>query len=234
MSGLAVFSILVVILMLLACGAAFPELRRWPIPRWRLAVPSLLIAAATLVLLYLPPSNDLREPQVWMMALVAAVLGLARVAAGAGPRPGRPAGRSGRRARARARPPPGPTSRPAARAGRWRAAGRAARASPRRSARTAQRGASAGSATGAARERPQRRPTASGRRPEWKRQPDRSSTSREGPARGTHEAHDGAPAVPCSMRSPTATHRARRTVFVTDCAILHRAAPALTLSTTSP
>ena len=78
MSGLAAFSILVVVLMLLACVAAFPEQRRWPIPRWRLAVPSLLIAAATLVLLYLPPSNDLREPQVWMMALVAAVLGLAR------------------------------------------------------------------------------------------------------------------------------------------------------------
>jgi len=78
MSGLAAFSILVTVLMLSACVAAFPELRRWPIPRWRLAVPSLLIAAATLVLLYLPPSNDLREPQVWMMALVAALLGLAR------------------------------------------------------------------------------------------------------------------------------------------------------------
>jgi hypothetical protein len=78
MSGLAVFSILIVALMVSACVAAFPELRRWPIPRWRLAVPSLLIAAATLVLLYLPPSNDLSEPQVWMMALVAAVLGLAR------------------------------------------------------------------------------------------------------------------------------------------------------------
>ena len=64
MSGLAVFSVLVVVLMLSACVAAFPELRRWSIPRWRLAVPSLLIAAATLVLLYLPPSNDLSEPQV--------------------------------------------------------------------------------------------------------------------------------------------------------------------------
>lgn len=78
MSGLAAFSILVVVLMLMACVAAFPELRQWSIPRWRLAVPSLLIAAATLVLLYLPPSNDLGELQVWMMALVAAVLGLAR------------------------------------------------------------------------------------------------------------------------------------------------------------
>jgi hypothetical protein len=78
MSGLAALSVLVVVLMLSACVAAFPELCRWPIPRWRLAVPSLLIAAATLVLLYLPPSNDLSEPQIWMMGLVAAVLGLAR------------------------------------------------------------------------------------------------------------------------------------------------------------
>jgi hypothetical protein len=78
MSGLVAFSVLVVVLMISACVAAFPELRHWPIPRWRLAVPSLLIAAATLVLLYLPPSNDLSEPQVWMLALVAAVLGLAR------------------------------------------------------------------------------------------------------------------------------------------------------------
>lgn len=78
MFGLHAFSALVVLLMLSACVAAFPEQRRWPIPRWRLAVPSLLITVATLVLLYLPPSNDLREPQVWMAALVAAVLGIVR------------------------------------------------------------------------------------------------------------------------------------------------------------
>ena len=51
MFGLHAFSALVVILMLSACVAAFPEQRRWPIPRWRLAVPSLLITVATLVLL---------------------------------------------------------------------------------------------------------------------------------------------------------------------------------------
>ena len=78
MSGLHAFSALVVILMLSACVAAFSELRQWPIPRWRLAVPSLLITVATLVLLYLPPSNDLRELEVWMAALVAAVLGIVR------------------------------------------------------------------------------------------------------------------------------------------------------------
>jgi hypothetical protein len=78
MSGLHAFSVLVVVLMLAACVAALPEQRRSPFARWRLALPPLLVAAATLVLLYLPPSNDLREPQVWMLALVAAVLGIGR------------------------------------------------------------------------------------------------------------------------------------------------------------
>jgi hypothetical protein len=78
MSGLPVFSVLVVVLMLSAGAAALPELRRSPFPRWRLAMPPLLVAAATLVLLYLPPSNDLREPQLWTAALVAAVLGIVR------------------------------------------------------------------------------------------------------------------------------------------------------------
>ena len=78
MSGLFAFSVLVVFVLAEVFREGARELRRWPIPRWRLAVPSLLIAAATLVLLYLPPSNDLSEPQVWMLALVAAVLGLAR------------------------------------------------------------------------------------------------------------------------------------------------------------
>src|SRR3954468_3026232 len=78
MSGLHAFSVLVVVLMLAACVAALPEQRRSPFARWRLALPPLLVAAATLVLLYLPPSNDLREPQVWMLALVAGVLGIGR------------------------------------------------------------------------------------------------------------------------------------------------------------
>jgi hypothetical protein len=71
-------SFLVVVLMLSACVAALPEQRHSPFARWRLALPPLLVAAATLVLLYLPPSNDLREPQLWTAALVAAVLGIVR------------------------------------------------------------------------------------------------------------------------------------------------------------
>jgi hypothetical protein len=78
MSGLPVFSVLVVVLMLSAGAAALPELRRSPFARWRLAMPPLLVASATLVLLYLPPSNGLREPQLWTAALVAAVLGIVR------------------------------------------------------------------------------------------------------------------------------------------------------------
>jgi len=70
--------VLVAILLLAACAITFPELRSWPIARWRLVLPPLLIAAATLVVLYLPPSNDLREPAVWMVGLVAAVLGMVR------------------------------------------------------------------------------------------------------------------------------------------------------------
>ena len=78
MSGLPVFSVLVVVLMLSAGAAALPELRRSSFARWRLALPPMLVASATLVLLYLPPSNDLREPQLWTAALVAAVLGIVR------------------------------------------------------------------------------------------------------------------------------------------------------------
>jgi hypothetical protein len=78
MSGLHGFSFLIVVLMLSACVATLSEQRRSPFARWRLAMPPLLVAAATLVLLYLPPSNDLHEPQLWTAALVAAVLGIVR------------------------------------------------------------------------------------------------------------------------------------------------------------
>ena len=77
MSVLIVSSVLLVGLALVACIAAFPEQVGRPIPRWRLAVPPLLVGATTLGLLYLPPSH-LGETQIWMMSLVAAVLGLAR------------------------------------------------------------------------------------------------------------------------------------------------------------
>ena len=71
-------SFLVLLLGLVACIVAWPGRRTVPLPRWRLAASAVLVAAAALTVVYLPPSNDLREPQVWMLALVAAVLGLAR------------------------------------------------------------------------------------------------------------------------------------------------------------
>ena len=78
MSFQLAFASLVTVLLLAACVVTFPEQRAWPIPRWRLALSPLLVAAATLVVLYLPPSNDLREPAVWMVGLVAGVLGVVR------------------------------------------------------------------------------------------------------------------------------------------------------------
>jgi hypothetical protein len=71
-------SLLVLLLALAACVVAFPEQRARPIRCRRLAVVPLLVAAATLIVLCLPPSNDLWDPQVWVMGVVAAVLGLAR------------------------------------------------------------------------------------------------------------------------------------------------------------
>lgn len=72
------FAALVTVLLLAACVVTFPEQRAWPIPRWRLALSPLLVAAATIVVLYLPPSNDLQEPAVWMVGLVAGVVGVVR------------------------------------------------------------------------------------------------------------------------------------------------------------
>ncbi|CAN5892539.1 hypothetical protein BH11PSE3_BH11PSE3_28230 [soil metagenome] len=73
-----VSSVLLAAMALGACIVAFPERRGEPIRRWRLALPLLLVGAATLFLHYLPPSNDLRDPQVWMLVLLAAVVGIVR------------------------------------------------------------------------------------------------------------------------------------------------------------
>jgi hypothetical protein len=72
------FAALVTVLLLAACVVTFPEQRAWPIPRWCLALSPLLVAAAAIVVLYLPPSNDLQEPAVWMVGLVAGVVGVVR------------------------------------------------------------------------------------------------------------------------------------------------------------
>lgn len=78
MPSLTVSSLALVVLALVACIVAFPEQLGRPIPRWRLAAAALPVVVATLVLLYLPPSNDLRSPEIWMTGLVAGVLGVAR------------------------------------------------------------------------------------------------------------------------------------------------------------
>lgn len=71
-------SLLIVVLGLVACVIAFPG--RWavPLPRWRLAASAVLVAAAALVLLYLPPHNALREPEVWLVGLPFVLAGIGR------------------------------------------------------------------------------------------------------------------------------------------------------------
>jgi hypothetical protein len=46
--------------------------------RWRLIVAPLLVGAATLMVLYLPPFMDLYELEVWTVTLLAALGGAAR------------------------------------------------------------------------------------------------------------------------------------------------------------
>lgn len=72
------WTFLVVVLAIVACVAAFPEQRARPLPHWRLLLLPLLLAAATVVLFYVPPSNDLGDPAVWMAALLSGVAGAAR------------------------------------------------------------------------------------------------------------------------------------------------------------
>lgn len=72
------FVLILLALALATCVFALRERRALPIRRWRLALVPLLIAAATFIVFYIPPSNDLREPQVWLTGLLAGVLGVAR------------------------------------------------------------------------------------------------------------------------------------------------------------
>lgn len=72
------WTFLVVVLAIAACVVAFPEQQARPLPHWRLLPLPLLMAAATVVLFYVPPSNDLGDPAVWMAALLSGVAGVAR------------------------------------------------------------------------------------------------------------------------------------------------------------
>lgn len=71
-------SFLVVLLGLVACIVAWPGRRAVPLPRWRLAVSAVLVAAAALTVVYLPPHNDLRETEIWLVGLPFVVLGIGR------------------------------------------------------------------------------------------------------------------------------------------------------------
>lgn len=67
----------VVVAAALGCFLALPEARRRAVSRGRLALVPLLALVPTGVLLYLPPP-EFGDPQVLMLALVAAVVGVAR------------------------------------------------------------------------------------------------------------------------------------------------------------
>ena len=71
-------SLLVVLLGLVACIVAWPGWRAVPLPHWRLVVSAVLVAAAALILLYLPPHNALHEPEVWLVGLPFVLAGLGR------------------------------------------------------------------------------------------------------------------------------------------------------------
>lgn len=71
-------SLSIVLLGLLACVVAFPGRRPVPLPRWRLAVSAVLLAAAALVLLAFPPHNSLYEPEVWLVGLPFLLVGIGR------------------------------------------------------------------------------------------------------------------------------------------------------------
>jgi hypothetical protein len=49
-----------------------------PLPRWRLAASAVLVAAAALTVVYLPPHNDLRQTEIWLVGLPFVVLGIGR------------------------------------------------------------------------------------------------------------------------------------------------------------
>lgn len=71
-------SFVVLVLPLLASVIAFPGRRAVPIRHWRLVLPPLLVAAAALLLLRLPPFDDLRDPEVWTIGIPFILLGIVR------------------------------------------------------------------------------------------------------------------------------------------------------------
>ena len=72
-----VAAFVVVVCAALGCVVVLPEWRRRAVSRRRLVLVPLLALVPTAVLLYLPPP-EFGDPEVWMLALVATVIGIAR------------------------------------------------------------------------------------------------------------------------------------------------------------
>ena len=70
-------ALLVVVVAFAGCVVVLPEWKRRAVSRLRLVAVPLLGLVPTAVLLYLPPP-EFGDPQVWIVALVAGVVGVAR------------------------------------------------------------------------------------------------------------------------------------------------------------
>ena len=72
----------VMLLFAIACALTiFHERRRRAVKRWRMLLPGLFAFIATTILVIYPTARDLHQPQLWMVALLALLLGSARGAA---------------------------------------------------------------------------------------------------------------------------------------------------------
>ncbi|WP_422002940.1 hypothetical protein [Reyranella sp.] len=63
---------------LAATAAAFPECRGRVVHRWWPALPALLAAVSALALIAYPTWGELKNPGLWMFAIIACVAGVAR------------------------------------------------------------------------------------------------------------------------------------------------------------
>ena len=70
-------ALFVVVVAVAGCLVVLPEWRRRAVSRRRLVAVPLIGLVPTAVLLYMPPP-EFGDPQVWMVALVAGVVGIAR------------------------------------------------------------------------------------------------------------------------------------------------------------
>jgi hypothetical protein len=79
MSGtLHLAQVMIVAAALAAVAASVPEARRQPIRRWQLLLPAGLAVLACVVEIVHPSLEELGQPEVWLVAVAAGVVGFAR------------------------------------------------------------------------------------------------------------------------------------------------------------